>query len=376
MMLGWGLRGFIGGGPLGAMIPGGMVALAICLTRGIQPSARVCAFGAIAIGFGGDMTYGQTVGAAIDLDTRHWGLLGLTVKGAVWGMLGGAGLSLAFARISPRMMAFIGIVLAVSTWVGWKLINQPKLIYFSNRLDRPREEVWAGLLLAALTLLMWLGATQPHLLRFAAWGTLGGGLGFGLGGAIQAYGIQHFGREYPWWKCMEFTFGLLFGLALSLAARQLPKSYEPNPADAPLWQQILAATFFGLLLLGHLVKVDLRFDFLVMGVFALWLVTLLPWTAWQLGLTITVAATFFDLSKHQHDLAALAASVVFCLVVASYARNAASALILLTWSATAVATAKFIRQWSGPENVICIVFILMAVAVTWMIRRLPMADAP
>ena len=27
MMLGWGLRGFIGGGPLGAMIPGAMISV-------------------------------------------------------------------------------------------------------------------------------------------------------------------------------------------------------------------------------------------------------------------------------------------------------------------------------------------------------------
>ena len=31
--------------------------------------------------------------------------------------------------------------------LGWAAINEPKLLYFSNRLDSPREEVWAGLLL-------------------------------------------------------------------------------------------------------------------------------------------------------------------------------------------------------------------------------------
>ncbi|MDX1284844.1 MAG: hypothetical protein R3182_07530, partial [Draconibacterium sp.] len=31
MLLGWGLRGHIGGGPFGAMIPGAMVALTICM---------------------------------------------------------------------------------------------------------------------------------------------------------------------------------------------------------------------------------------------------------------------------------------------------------------------------------------------------------
>ena len=43
-------------------------------------------------------------------------------------------------------------VMAVATQIGWKFINEPKLIYFSNLLDRPRPEIWAGLLLAALAL--------------------------------------------------------------------------------------------------------------------------------------------------------------------------------------------------------------------------------
>ena len=31
MMLGWGLRGYIGGGPFGAMIPGAMVAISLSM---------------------------------------------------------------------------------------------------------------------------------------------------------------------------------------------------------------------------------------------------------------------------------------------------------------------------------------------------------
>ena len=31
MLLGWGLRGHIGGGPFGAMIPGALVALSLCM---------------------------------------------------------------------------------------------------------------------------------------------------------------------------------------------------------------------------------------------------------------------------------------------------------------------------------------------------------
>ncbi len=383
MMLGWGLRGFIGGGTLGAMIPGAIVALAICLTRGIAPSARACAFGALAISFGGEMTYGQTVGASIAADTRAWGLLGLTLKGAIWGMLGGAVMSLGFQPIAPRLMAQIGVLLSVSTWVGWKLINEPKLIYFSNRLDRPREEIWAGFLLAALTLMVWLGPQQPHLLRFALWGTLGGGLGFGLGGVLQSYGIQYLGRQYPWWKGMEFTFGLSFGWALAMAARHLPSSDEPNPAPAPWPAQLGAAVFLSLLLFGDLVDLPLRFGSLVLGVFVLWLITLYPPMAWQVALTVTIAATIVDLADlrkgdHgvEHYAVATAAALVFSALVARYVRNASSGLLWLTWCTTAIATAKFVRQGSGPENVVGIAFLAMAIAVTWMVRRVPMPDAP
>ena len=369
------------------MIPGAMVTLAICLVRGITPSARACAFGAIAIGFGGDMTYGQTVGAAVAPETRAWGLLGLTVKGAVWGMLGGAVMSLGFTRISPKLMAQAAVLLSVSTWVGWKLINEPKLIYFSNRLDRPREEVWAGLLLAALSLMVWLGPKQPDLLRFALWGTLGGGLGFGLGGALQAYGIQYAGRQHAWWKGMEFTFGLLLGWALAMAARQLPASDEQNPPPTPLWLQMAAAVFASLLLFGDLVTLPLRFGFLVLGVLVLWLLTLYPvacrGAAWQVGLTVTIAAAVVDLAdlrkgphRVEHYGLAIIAALLVSIAVARVARDATSALLGLTWATTAIATAKYIKQGSGPENVVGISFILMAIAVTWMTRRVATPDAP
>ncbi len=379
MMLGWGLRGFIGGGPLGAMIPGAMVALALCLTRGIAPSARACAFGAIAISFGGEMTYGQTVGMANALDTRAWGILGLSLKGAIWGLLGGGVLSLGFTRIAPKLLAQIGVVLTAATWFGWKLINHPKLIYFSNRLDRPREEVWAGFLLAGLVLILW----QPHTRRFALWGALGGGIGFGLGGALQALGIQHFGRQYPWWKGMEFTFGLLFGLALGHAAKQLSPSDEPNPAPAPIWQQLLMATLLMALLFRDFLTFHLRFDSLLFGLIALWLVTLKPRAYWQLGLTVTVAATAFDLARVSkaptHYAIAASVSFIFAIIVARYAHSAATALLLLTWSTTVIATAKFYVQGSGPENLVGVAFVVMAIAVTIMTRRiigLPALNAP
>ena len=92
VMLGWGWRGYIGGGPFAAMIPGAFVALSLSLLLGHdrRTAAMAALFGAVGIGYGGEMTYGQTLGLACNPETMGWGLLGVTIKGAVWGLLGGA----------------------------------------------------------------------------------------------------------------------------------------------------------------------------------------------------------------------------------------------------------------------------------------------
>jgi len=116
MLLGWGLRGYIGGGPFGAMIPGAFVALCICLllNHRVPFAAVVAAFGAIGVGFGGNMTYGQTLGLARSEDAMLWGMLGVTVKGAVWGMLGGTALGIGLThRVYARKHFVIGFLLAV-----------------------------------------------------------------------------------------------------------------------------------------------------------------------------------------------------------------------------------------------------------------------
>ena len=125
MSLGWALRGFIGGGPLGAMIPGAMVALALALLLKLPPgvTARAAAFGAVAVGFGGEMTYGQTVGFAGQAETMGWGLLGLAVKGGVWGLLGGAVAAAGFVRGAFTSRRIVGAfaLMAGACWAGWRL---------------------------------------------------------------------------------------------------------------------------------------------------------------------------------------------------------------------------------------------------------------
>ncbi len=224
MLLGWGLRGYIGGGPFGAMIPGAMVAFSLCILLGLplKPSAIIVVFGVAGIGIGGEMTYGQTLGFLRSWDTTWWGELGITIKGGIWGLLGGAILATGFfyRQLSKKTITIAYLMLFIGMLIGFKLINQPMVIYFSDP-AKPRFESWAALLLGAVFYLLYLRQntskeTFKIIFQFAFWGLIGGGLGFGLGGFWMVLG-NHVPKEVifnSWWKMMEFTFGALFGAAL------------------------------------------------------------------------------------------------------------------------------------------------------------------
>ncbi len=236
MSLGWGLRGSIGGGSLGAMIPGAMIGLVLCLLLDRHSDAgRIAAFAAIGVGFGGQETYGQTVGLSLQPETFWWAILGFVIKGAVWGLLGGAFIGIALDRqryTTTQLLAGFAIMI-LGTWLGWQFLNSPKLIYFSNRFDRPREELWAGLWLGGLLLLAWLRSRVPSL--FALYGAIGGGIGFGLGASLQPMGrVVWAGMPLGWWKAMELTFGALLGLAYVLCAWRLRTQLTGVPSPRRL----------------------------------------------------------------------------------------------------------------------------------------------
>lgn len=435
MSLGWAFRGFIGGGPLGAMIPGAMVSLALLWLLAHHqpafarpPAGLVVAFGAVGIGFGGQMTYGQTVGLASDPSAMAWGLLGLALKGAVWGLLGGATLGLAFTlhRYSPsRIMVAIGAML-VATWAGWWFVNRPKLIYFSNPVDRPREEVWMGLLagaLAMLAVLLWR-TSNSALLRFAWASFLGGGLGFGLGGVLLAAG-RNSGLDntfWPWWKGMEYTFGLLFGLALGWAAlrsreelagmwgallpkrgllgeifsKQEPSSSSPaSRADrTPIrsWQArgVLVWIAAALLIAGAVwfeYAVDLRFAYSVAGAALLAVVLFSESLAWQIAITMTGFAFLLDLAEaFSGDLAfgsaalgmsvAVAASFAIGATVQSIQTRETAVLprmfwllVLASFGVTTLKTAMQMVRSPGPHLEYWM-FVAAMLLVWWLSARL------
>jgi hypothetical protein len=226
------------------MIPGALVALILCQYLGYRTSAAavVVAFGALGVGFGGEMTYGQTLGLLRQEETFWWGLAGTTLKGSVWGLLGGAVLGLGFIakQIPPRHLAIALVCLLIGITVGIHYINQPKVIYFSDPINKPRDESWAGLLLGALALLAYLRVFVPQLVGipacFALYGLVGGGIGFGAGSLLLAlrFRAPEAWHWLPYWKFMEFAFGFLFGGALGRCAWQMRSRLTILPADPSL----------------------------------------------------------------------------------------------------------------------------------------------
>ena len=387
MSLGWGLRGSIGGGSLGAMIPGAMIGLVLCLLLNRHSDAAlVAAFAAIGVGFGGQETYGQTVGLSLLPETFWWAILGFVTKGAVWGLLGGAFIGIALDRhryTTAQLLAGFGIMV-LGTWLGWQYLNSPKLIYFSNRFDRPREEVWAGLWLGGLLLLAWLRARIPSL--FALYGAIGGGIGFGVGASLQPLGRAVWaGMPLGWWKAMELTFGGLLGLAYVLCAWRLRNQLAgaPSTAPPPLKLRRASGALAALLAIGLAIVagqyLPVRFDYTIAGAVLASLVLFSESLAWQTAITATVAAFGWDFLDYQTfaplPLAwtiLVATTAAVAVLVARYPRTRAM-LLLLTWAAV-VSSFRYLFPPSsvGPEVVTMLtVFVVLALILSLLLRVAP-----
>lgn len=383
MSLGWALRGTIGGGEIGALIPGAMVMLSLCwlleLERGV---GTIVALGAIGISLGGQETYGQTIGFLHDPQTVAWGLVGLALKGGMWGLSGGALAGLAFMHARYRWAELIcGLgLMVVLTLLGITYVDEPKLAYFSNRLDRPRAEVWVGLTLGALGLIGFLLLLQHEMItaKFAGAGWVAGAAGFGGGGLLIAAGAAlpqpYF--AWPWWKMMEFTFGALYGLGLGAITFRLRA--ELRSANATLSRDASRTVLGGpglvmLSLLGLLVAVGpLWWDFTVphraawslLAPMLILIARVSNQLAWQLALSLTLSGFLRDallqgvktaqLPAGSSDWAVVVLVTLPVVIVVAWAElrsqlRAARALLGLAWLATLFGLIKIGLPF-GPES--------------------------
>lgn len=269
--MGWGIRGQYGH-ETGAMLAGvlvGLVLVHLFAPRAISlTAARAVALCALGISLGGSMTYGQTVGLTHDAalignwEALRWGMLGLALKGGIWVAFAGAmlGMGLGDRTYRPLELAGLVIVMLVCLLLGVYLLNTPfdpatrqlPKIYFSDdwywepgATLEPRPERWGGLLFALVALVAYLGVVRKDRLavRLAAWGFLGGALGFPGGQCLQAYhawNVESFRQGWfaalephvNWWNFMETTFGAVWATVLALGLwlnRRLIAADEREP---------------------------------------------------------------------------------------------------------------------------------------------------
>ena len=212
--MGWGIRGQYGH-ETGAMIAGVLVSLVLvflfCPGNSSIHVIRAAALGTIAMGFGGSITYGQTIGLSHDTAlignwaALRWGMLGLAIKGGVWIGFAGffLGLGLGGKRYRPFEMFLLVLGMLTTVVVGWWLFNSPHdpenkrlpFLYFSDHWKwepgvefKSRPEIWGGLWCALLTGILYATLAKGDRLarNLALWGILGGALGFPLGQSLQA----------------------------------------------------------------------------------------------------------------------------------------------------------------------------------------------
>lgn len=288
--MGWGIRGQYGH-ETGAMIAGVLTSLTLVLLFCPQiPSlsiARAVAWATVAMGIGGSMTYGQTVGLTHDgplighWDALRWGMFGLAIKGGIWigfaGIFLGMGLSEVHYR--PLEMMWLMITMLGIYLVGTTLLNSPfdpgqqqlPWIYFSDSWYwepggdlKPRREIWGGLLLAFILLGGYAGwYRQDRLARsLAIWGILGGSIGFPGGQvlqAFQAWNPEHFAGPWwgtlhiNWWNMMETIYGSLMGGILGFGLwlnrnRILPAAVDTDGCFPLRWEIGLLAIHLPMLL--------------------------------------------------------------------------------------------------------------------------------
>jgi hypothetical protein len=254
MSFGWGFRGDYGH-EAGAMVPGALVALAVCLLSGREDwwerAPLIAMLGAIGWALGGQMSYGKIIGytAHSSLPDVTYGYGCLLVIGALWGGIGGGILALGLTRARSELerfasplvaiyvtwlaLDFSGVTEALSSrwplndtdWVaaasalivsaiglragarsreafglifwlatGWWLGLAVLTLGLGLRMTPPRGDNWAGCVGLAAALVSYLWRTRNRAaLMFAAWSALAGGIGFALGDFWNMLGRAQWG---------------------------------------------------------------------------------------------------------------------------------------------------------------------------------------
>ena len=172
LSIGWGVRGNWGH-EFGAMIPGALAAMAVCLTSG-RPDWRervayFAFFGALGWSFGGSMSYMQVVGYTHSghFLSMAYGFACLFVIGFLWGAIGGAGTALPAVLDRQRLTELFPPIVVL--FLLWWLQGIVPAVLLGGGIVAPSDLAWmkwndtdwiAALLAVVAAGLMWVVAPQ------------------------------------------------------------------------------------------------------------------------------------------------------------------------------------------------------------------------
>lgn len=242
----WGMRGTTIGGEKGAMLPGAMIGTILALCSNIlivQENFFIFAgLGAIAMYFGGCMTYGETLSfsmSAYPATDLGKGLGALALKGFLWFSVFGAifttGISAVAQRYSIIELVIIFTLTPTLALIGLRLFNRPHnlhdvkfpKIYFS----KTRKEYWGAMvgILTSLLIINIIKLNWYSVIFALICGTFGG-IGWVIGQLLQIYFIHKAKKSsfylirmcaekgyFESWKAMECTLGAFGGVGCAVA---------------------------------------------------------------------------------------------------------------------------------------------------------------
>lgn len=291
LWLGWGIRGNYGH-EYGAMIPGALAALAVCLMSG-RPDWRrrapqFACLGALGWSFGGSISYMLVVAYTHSghSPTVLYGFACLFVIGFLWAAPGGAATALAataprrflaelvlpmglvfllwwlqgvaiepfFHALGYRLFLFdtdwlaatLAIIgglatvvirrrldaasgLVLSMAAGWWLAFGVLVCLLDLHMTPPRGDNWAGCLGLTAGALWWLWrAGFAAAARAGVWCGLLGGIGFAAASMLKLVEVTS-GLQTNWHSILEQTTGLFNGLALAAALTPVVRDAAPLP---------------------------------------------------------------------------------------------------------------------------------------------------
>lgn len=220
MSLGWGIRGDYGH-EAGAMIPGAMLGLSICLASGREDWWRRASLmgmcGAIGWAFGGQMSYARITGytASSSLPDVFYGYACLFVIGGLWAGIGSAILALSVTRPAAFLERFARPL--ASLWLVWFALSLSRATSWLSDRWSLNDTDWVGAISALAVAGTWALLFPPDRSACGLIAVLAGGWWAGYLVLTALLGLHMTPpRSDNWAGCV----GLFTALLLYLHRRQ------------------------------------------------------------------------------------------------------------------------------------------------------------